>query len=172
MANSISSVTTGTGGIVLESVDTSGNTNIKSGTTTIVAVTSTGAAVTGTLAFTAISGGIGKVGAITRGTGTASGNVSYTGVGFTPSLIIMMGGVGTVPQKCWGFSTLANGQSLYSDVSNANTTTANLFHFVRQTDTQDAVIASMDADGFTLTWTRTGAGATGNAISISYIAFR
>jgi hypothetical protein len=55
MANSISSVTTGTGGIVLESVDTSGNTNIKSGTTTIVAVTSTGAAVTGTLSA---SGGI------------------------------------------------------------------------------------------------------------------
>ena len=52
MANSISSVTTGTGGIVLESVDTSGNTNIKSGTTTIVAVTSTGAAVTGTLSST------------------------------------------------------------------------------------------------------------------------
>ena len=57
MANSISSVTTGTGGIVLESVDTSGNTNIKSGTTTIVAVTSTGAAVTGTLSA---SGGIAK----------------------------------------------------------------------------------------------------------------
>ena len=55
MANSISSVTTGTGGIVLESVDTSGNTNIKSGTTTIVAVTSTGASVTGTLSA---SGGI------------------------------------------------------------------------------------------------------------------
>jgi hypothetical protein len=57
MANSISSVTTGTGGIVLESVDTSGNTNIKSGTTTIVAVSSTGAAVTGTLSA---SGGIAK----------------------------------------------------------------------------------------------------------------
>jgi hypothetical protein len=52
MANSISSVTTGTGGIVLESVDTSGNTNIKSGGTTIVAVSSTGAAVTGTLSST------------------------------------------------------------------------------------------------------------------------
>jgi hypothetical protein len=61
MANSISSVTTGTGGIVLESVDTSGNTNIKSGTTTIVAVTSTGAAVTGTLSASGVltaTGGI------------------------------------------------------------------------------------------------------------------
>ena len=57
MANSISSVTTGTGGIVLESVDTSGNTNIKSGGSTIVAVSSTGAAVTGTLSA---SGGIAK----------------------------------------------------------------------------------------------------------------
>jgi len=57
MANSISSVTTGTGGIVLMSVDTSGNTNIKSGTTTIAAISSTGVAVTGTLSA---SGGVAK----------------------------------------------------------------------------------------------------------------
>ena len=77
MANSISSVTTGTGGIVLESVDTSGNTNIKSGTTTIVAVTSTGAAVTGTLSA---SGGIAKA---SLPTGSVLQVVSLTGAANT-----------------------------------------------------------------------------------------
>jgi len=80
MANSISSVTTGTGGIVLTSVDTSGNTNIKSGTTTIVAVTSTGAAVTGTLSA---SGLITATAGVTAPT-TAVGNVC--GGTYTPTL--------------------------------------------------------------------------------------
>lgn len=87
MANSISSVTTGTGGIVLESVDTSGNTNIKSGTTTIVAVSSTGAAVTGTLSSTGNTTlGDASTDTLNVGNGNlvtdASGNV---GVGVTPS---------------------------------------------------------------------------------------
>jgi hypothetical protein len=168
---SINAATAGGGGVITTS-DATGNLNLQSGGSTVVAVTSAGVAVTGTLAFTAISGGIAKVGSLTRNSGGASGNVSYTGVGFTPSAIIMMGGVGTVNEKCWGFGTLANGQSLYTDASNANTTVAKLFNFTRQTDKQEAVIASMDADGFTLTWTRTGTGATGNDIAISYIAFR
>jgi hypothetical protein len=50
MANSISAITTGIGGVVIDSVDTTGNLNLKSGGTTVVAVTSTGASVTGLLA--------------------------------------------------------------------------------------------------------------------------
>jgi hypothetical protein len=93
MANSISSVTTGTGGIVLESVDTSGNTNIKSGGTTIVAVTSTGAAVTGTLSA---SGGIAKAslptGSVlqvvqgTYSTQTSTTSNSFVSAGVTASI--------------------------------------------------------------------------------------
>jgi hypothetical protein len=49
MANSISAITTGIGGVVIDSVDTTGNLNLKSGGTTVVAVTSTGASVTGLL---------------------------------------------------------------------------------------------------------------------------
>ena len=81
MANSISSVTTGTGGIVLESVDTSGNTNIKSGTTTIVAVSSTGAAVTGTLSASGAITGTSFAGALngTLGATTPSTVVATTG---------------------------------------------------------------------------------------------
>ena len=123
MANSISSVTTGTGGIVLESVDTSGNTNIKSGTTTIVAVSLTDVAVTGTLAATgAVSGTtgtftstLGVTGAITGSStvagstgilypltsGTAVASTSGTSIDFTsiPSWVkritVMLNGVST-----------------------------------------------------------------------------
>ena len=113
MANSISSVTTGTGGIVLESVDTSGNTNIKSGTTTIVAVTSTGAAVTGTLSATgavtipSVAGSFYDegtfsptiIGTSTAGTATYGVQVGrYTKVGRLVTIQIYMGwsaGTGT-----------------------------------------------------------------------------
>jgi hypothetical protein len=117
MANSISSVTTGTGGIVLESVDTSGNTNIKSGTTTIVAVTSTGAAVTGTLSSTGNTTlGDASTDTLNVGNGDlvkdASGNV---GVGVTPTTwsqgkVIELGtsGVGLWQIDSGSFATIQN----------------------------------------------------------------
>jgi hypothetical protein len=132
-----------------------------SGTTTLVGVN-----------LNSIINGIGKTGTFTRISGAASGNVSYTGVGFKPSALILIGGIDTVPEKCWGFGTATAGRNLYSDVANANTSSANIFHFVRATDTQDATVSSMDSDGFTLTWTLTGTAATGNAIVINYLAFK
>jgi hypothetical protein len=68
MANSLSSLTAGVGGVQISSVDTSGSLDIKSGTTTIVSITSAGAAVTGTLSST--SGALnGTLGATTPSTG-------------------------------------------------------------------------------------------------------
>lgn len=122
--------------------------------------------------ISSIVNGIGKTGTFNRTSGAPSGNVSYTGVGFKPSALILIGGIDTVNEKCWGFGTAAAGRNLYSDAANANTSSANTFHFVRLTDTQDATIASMDSDGFTLAWTRTGGGATGNAIVVNYIALK
>lgn len=126
----------------------------------------------GGINISSILNGIGKTGTFNRTSGAPSGNVSYTGLGFKPSAIILIGGIDTVTEKCWGFGTAANGRNLYSDGTNANTSTANIFHFVRLTDTQDATVVSMDADGFTLAWTRTGGGATANAIVVNYIAFK
>ena len=122
--------------------------------------------------ISSIVNGIGKTGTFTRITNAASGNVSYTGVGFKPSAIILIGGIDTVNEKCWGFGTAAAGRNLYSDSSNANTSSANIFRFVRLAETQSAIVASMDSDGFTLTWTFSGAGVTANAIVVNYIAFK
>lgn len=124
------------------------------------------------LSFVSIVGGIGKVGSLTRSSGAASGNVAYTGIGFKPSAILFLCAIDTVSEACWGLGTADGGRSLYSDASNNKASSALAIHFIRSTDTQDATIASMDADGFTLSWTRTGGGATGNSIVVNYIAFR
>jgi hypothetical protein len=57
MANSLSSLTAGVGGVQISSVDTSGSLDIKSGTTTIVSITSAGAAVTGNLTASSLTSG-------------------------------------------------------------------------------------------------------------------
>lgn len=125
-----------------------------------------------TLTFTAIAGGIAKSGSFNRTSGAASGTVAITGVGFKPSFVIFICAIDTVPETCWGGGTVAGARSLYSDVSNNKASSANAIHFIRSTDTQDAVINSFDADGFTLGWTRTGTGATGNTIVCNFFAFR
>jgi hypothetical protein len=212
MANSISSVTTGTGGIVLESVDTSGNTNIKSGTTTIVAVSSTGAAVTGTLsasgaitgtsfagalngtlgattpstvvattlAFTSITGGLAKTGTFIRDSGSATGTVAYTGIGFKPSAIIFLATITGLPSESVGFTNATEGYSLWIDntYGTGGGGYANAIYFLRlqagNGNYQLADISTMDADGFTLSWTRTvvGTGTPTTNISVYYMAFR
>jgi hypothetical protein len=135
---------------------------------------------TNVLAFTSISGGIAKTGTFTRNSGTASGNVAYTGVGFQPSFIIFFGSIDTLQDFFMGGGTASAGQSLYNNFSNGTGTSnqAVPFYFVRNigggnSDIQSATIASMDADGFTLTYTRTRTGTgTSNTINVNYIAFR
>lgn len=124
------------------------------------------------VSFTSVANGLGKVGQIVRASGSASGSVGYTGIGFKPSVLLFICAIDTVPESDWGFATASSAQNVYSDVSNNKVSTANAIHFVRLTDTQDATVSSMDSDGFTLAWTRTGTGATGNNINCNYLALR
>lgn len=118
-----------------------------------------------------------KVGAFTRVMNAGSGDVSYTGVGFTPKAIMFFGGVtndtigqyngydnGSVHYSLSNFSTSGTGYNSYlSDSSISLFRTSGNF--------QKAIVKSFDADGFTLTWTLGGAGSADTA-SIAYIAFR
>jgi hypothetical protein len=86
MANSLSSLTAGVGGVQISSVDTSGSLDIKSGTTTIVSITSAGAAVTGTLSST--SGALnGTLGATTPSTVVATSVNTPNTFGFKNRII-------------------------------------------------------------------------------------
>jgi hypothetical protein len=98
--------------------------------------------------------------AFTRDTATASGSQAVTGVGFRPSVIIGFGGVHNSSEVSYGMYGSGN----HGVVSDAYALTAGnsqvtnfLFYFIESgANTSTASVASLDADGFTLTWTKNG----------------
>jgi hypothetical protein len=132
------------------------------------------------LAFGSITGGLGKVGSFTRGSTSAGGTVAYTGVGFKPSTIIFLATISSLPTQSIGFTSATAGGCLWIDslYGTGGGSYAKAIYFMRQAggqgNIQQAVISTMDADGFTLSWTRTpiGAGGAFNNIEIYYLAFR
>jgi len=137
-----------------------------------------GTAATGSAVVTARrdhvhSGGYAKVGTFTRDTAAASGNQSITGVGFTPKAILFMGGQSSTAEVAWGLSDGTNENDLY----NRNTISAGTWGignnraltFVEDgTKDYSGTVASLDSDGFTITWTRTNT-PTGT-LTIMYLA--
>lgn len=114
-----------------------------------------------------------KVGSFTRAMTVASGAVAYTGVGFTPRAVHFV-------------MSLASGANVWSSGYDDGTTkgctyqsatptvfastTASLVWDEAGGNSQSGVISAFGADGFTVTWTKTGTpGSTG---TINYIAYR
>jgi hypothetical protein len=114
-----------------------------------------------------------KIGTFTRAMDAATGDVAYTGVGFKPSHIIFLT---MLTDKSWsiGFDSSAAkyvifmiGATNYSSAS-----TASIYLIEDGTSkNQTAIVKTLGADGFTLTWTRTGATASATGY-IYYMAFR
>lgn len=112
-------------------------------------------------------------GSLTRDLSAASGDVSYAGVGFKPHLIIFMGAVASTTKACWGIATEAGQFSLDQDAPDGVdwmiTDLTQCIGFIQAVgDLHVALLKSMDADGFTLTWAKSGA-PTGSA-TIGYVA--
>lgn len=117
-----------------------------------------------------------KVGSISRDTSTASGSVAYTGVGFKPKAIHVFGGVvGTTKYTMNGFSdgTTQRGMADNGPVS-AGTydDTGALIYIINSSggNFTAGTLTSFDADGFTVSWAKTGS-PTGTAV-IYYLAMR
>jgi len=112
------------------------------------------------------------VGTFTYDTATATGTVAYTGVGFKPSVIIMFGGVSGSFENFKGFckNTLAYGYSYLSGTGWYYS--GSRFGYLYQSASiyTSVALQSMDADGFTLSYTKTGA-KTGTLRGI-YLAIR
>ena len=118
-----------------------------------------------------------KVGQTTRAMDAATGNVAYTGVGFSPKGVIFYGTTeANAITSIIGFSAgtghvgMADNQNITAN--NFTINGSNSIYLIEAAGkNQTGSIASYDADGFTITWTRTGvtAGATCN---ITYMAFR
>lgn len=103
-----------------------------------------------------------------------SGDVSYTGVGFRPSSIIVLSGVDATLAQAWGFD---DGVTRASTTYMAQTNTYNrnnafpVLVYGGVGEYQSAYVKSFDADGFTLTWLNAGA-STGVNITLSFLCFR
>jgi len=93
----------------------------------------------------------------TRASDAESGDVAYTGYGFQPVSLIIIGNTGTSISLGRSNASLAeicvtinaDGSSI---VSSAYVTRSD----PGATNHQDAVLKTYDADGFTLTWTKNG----------------
>lgn len=117
------------------------------------------------------------IGTFTREMDAATGDFSYTGVGFKPSMVIFFGGVNATSKV--SILGVASGVIRYTmsdcGVVSADTyalnPTACILLYEATGKVQYAVAKTWDADGFTLTWTRVGATASGTA-TMFYIAFR
>lgn len=114
-----------------------------------------------------------KVGSFTRALDGASGSVAYTGVGFKPTSIEFIAAVDTGPEWSHGFADASGGRALNSDATGAKLSSAHAIRVIRDAagKEQSAVLASFDADGFTLTWTKIGA-PPANTLTVNYIARR
>jgi len=116
-----------------------------------------------------------KLGTFTRAMGAASGDVAYTGVGFKPTAIIFLASLankgwsvgfddGTVHCALFSYGT---GPVLFTLVA-----TSSIYVVEDATPkSQGAIVKTLDADGFTLTWAIEGTPATANA-TVYYLALR
>jgi hypothetical protein len=92
----------------------------------------------------------------------ATGNVAYTGVGFRPSAIMFMAN-GENAECSFGWSTDGSNNHFSENHhgATADTWEGGTTKCIQSTQgasiTHTAAIVTMDADGFTLGWTRTGA---------------
>lgn len=112
-----------------------------------------------------ISGWFGK--AESRALEAASGNVSYTGYGFSPKALIILAsqnGGKILSFGLWAFGAAAQFVAFQTDTAGTFRNSASFCIFGCEsfgTLEQKAVLLSLDGDGFTLTWTRVGLTAAG-----------
>jgi len=106
-----------------------------------------------------------KIITATRVATADSGDVIYAGVGFKPRAVICLAGAGGGNHHSasigFGDENLAEG-CLYhiNDSAEWHTTTVFIYLGIVAGNSQSAVVKTLDADGFTLTWTESGTGTT------------
>ena len=108
----------------------------------------------------------------TRDMAAATGDVEYTGVGFTPTAIICFHVLDATAMVGWGFadSAKSNRQTFRDPNTNFYQTENFIYEVATAGNSQTTVVKTYDADGFTLTWTKTGT-PTGT-IQLVFLCFR
>lgn len=113
-----------------------------------------------------------KIGSFSRDTTTASGTQAITGVGFKPSAVIFFSNINTTTAVSVGMDNTTTTTNYFGTGSGnfAGSGSASITGYVSGGNTYDGKITSMDDDGFTITWTKTGS-PTGT-LSCLYLAIR
>lgn len=116
-----------------------------------------------------------KVGVVTRDTSLVSGTQEITGVGFKPKAVLLLMNQPSTTEASWGlddgttpFCIFDIHQTVSDEYSNDQSFSINDRHSTG--NTYQGKIDSLDADGFTIDWVKTGA-PTGTII-IGYLAIR
>lgn len=112
-----------------------------------------------------------KIGTFTRSMTTVGGDVSITGVGFKPSIVILLSCLSSTSMTI-GFDDATTHLCIINCNSGSNYyyTYASIMLWYAVSNYQSSILKSLDSDGFTLTWTKTGS-PTGTGI-IYYLALR
>lgn len=97
----------------------------------------------------------------TRDVTTASGTQAVTGVGFQPRWAIFFANINGGIEVSWGFDTASDQGSIaqaHGEVANTFVTSTSFSISLRTNGTTlyQGELASFDADGFTVNWTKTG----------------
>lgn len=114
-----------------------------------------------------------KVGSFTRDISLASGTQAVTGVGFSPKALFFIANVdslSTKPSVGVDDATTAGGWGIRSTFSAVDYSANSIIFRTATSDDYLGKLSSLDSDGFTITWTKTGS-PTGTA-TIVYIAYR
>lgn len=109
-----------------------------------------------------------KVVYFTRALDAVSGNQAVTGVGFSPKSIVVgaqeatlgVGAIGIIGTALPGQQEMGAG----GDVTNISVTSSPIFAVTTAGAGQGGILQSLDADGFTINWTKYGAPAAGKTL--------
>jgi hypothetical protein len=130
----------------------------------------------GVLSFTAPAGSLSSKLITSTRDMTATGaptDVAYTGVGFQPTAIYALATISASFPYCNGFADSSKtGWAMGPDAAGAMRVAATylLAIYTGSTTSQIATVKTYDADGFTLTWTKSGS-PTGTA-TLAFLCFR
>lgn len=114
-----------------------------------------------------------KIGTTTRAMAAASGDAAITGVGFKPSVVIFLGSSADVGLSV-GFSDGTTHCAIYwylAATAMVGSALTCLALVDKDGGSQSAIVKTMDADGFTLTWTKDSSPGAGTA-PVYYLALR
>jgi hypothetical protein len=110
-----------------------------------------------------------KIGTFTRAMDANAGDVSYTGIGFNPSCILFLAGLGTGGSI--GICNASYSYCIYLFAGTYNYYSNCIDVLEDALKFQSAVLKTMDTDGFTLTWSKGSTPASANA-TVYYLAMR